>query len=114
MTSGHKRFPSLIVVQGPVPNQVFQVNKPSITIGRHSENDIHIEDKEISRLHARLRRTGNDWMIEDIKSRNGVWVNNRQITSPTILQDGDTISLGSNFRFQIIFPKEKGTKQEQK
>lgn len=65
-------------------------------IGRASENEMVVEDSQASRRHALLEcRAGRDWMITDLGSRNGTFLNGRRLISPTELHEGDRIRLGS-------------------
>ena len=45
-----------------------------ITIGRTSNNDIVLNDSSVSRLHAYIRRDGNNWIVADAGSKNGSWL----------------------------------------
>lgn len=87
---------SLIQKKGPEPNRDFQLEKEYITIGRGKANDIVIDDPEVSRNHASLTRHESGWMIEDLGSVNGVWINGQRISEPTILRPGDQVSFGPN------------------
>ncbi len=63
------------------------------TIGRWEDNDITIDDRWVSRHHARLRREGDQYVVEDLGSKNGTLVNGRRIAGPTLLADGDQIQV---------------------
>lgn len=63
-------------------------------IGRDAKNDIHLEDRSVSRFHARLERTSNEYLIIDTGSRNGVAINGRRIESAHPLRPGDRLLLG--------------------
>lgn len=71
------------------------------TIGRDRSNAIVLPDLQVSRNHAMVRRLGNaDYYLIDSGSANGSKVNSRRITSPTLLHDGDRITIGTTeFRF---------------
>lgn len=66
----------------------------SVSIGRGLDSDIVIDGGMVSRRHARLTARGTHWMIEDLESTHGTWVNGQRI-SATVLRDGDRISLGA-------------------
>jgi pSer/pThr/pTyr-binding forkhead associated (FHA) protein len=73
-------------------------------IGRHSENDIVIEDPTVSRYHARLVKKGGNYYIENLEGRNGVYVNGLRISQLTKLDDYDIVKIGSylfNWRLYI-------------
>ncbi|WP_406047658.1 FHA domain-containing protein [Kribbella sp. NBC_00889] len=66
----------------------------SITIGRASNADIRLTaDDQISRIHARLARSGSTWTLID-ESRNGTALNGRRLAAPTPLTDNDQIQIG--------------------
>jgi pSer/pThr/pTyr-binding forkhead associated (FHA) protein len=48
----------------------------------------------VSRRHARLRRDGDRWILEDLRSTNGTAVNGRPVTAPVALHDGDFVTFG--------------------
>ena len=66
----------------------------SLTIGRALESDVVVDGGTVSRKHARLIARGTHWMIEDLESTHGTWVNGRRI-SAAMLRDGDRIGLGT-------------------
>jgi len=75
-------------------------------IGRAPDNDICIPDSGVSGIHARIVREGNAWVLEDLQSRNGTFVNDEQIERAT-LADGDLIGIGKvDLKFSA--PPERG------
>jgi hypothetical protein len=71
------------------------MDRPKLTIGRDASNDLSLDDPDVSRWHAVLLRTGSEWLIEDTASTNGTYVNGLRITSPTTLNNGDTLRVGN-------------------
>jgi pSer/pThr/pTyr-binding forkhead associated (FHA) protein len=65
-----------------------------LKIGRHSENDVVIEDKSVSRFHARLFCRGNKYFIENVQGQNGIYVNGIRIYNTTRLDELDVVRLG--------------------
>ncbi|MFB0545610.1 MAG: FHA domain-containing protein, partial [Anaerolineae bacterium] len=86
---------SLIVRQGPLVGQSFPLTKADITVGRVMGNDVIINHPQVSRRHARLTWDGRRFIIQDLGSTNGTFVNGLRITASQPLKDGDTIGLGS-------------------
>lgn len=84
----------LVVRRGPQPNQVYELNKDILTIGRDITNDITINDPEVSRHHMRLTRGAAGFTLEDLGSTNGTFVNGQRLTAPRPLSNGDLIGLG--------------------
>jgi adenylate cyclase len=73
----------------------FDLARAETHIGRAVENnDLILNDEKISRWHALLRRVGNAYLLIDLNSANGTFVNGKQIKEH-LLEDKDTISIGS-------------------
>lgn len=79
---------------GPTPGKALQLNLPEMILGRDIQVDLVIQDAEVSRRHARLTLQGNAYMIEDLGSTNGTFINGQRLTTPHVLQPGDLIMLG--------------------
>lgn len=73
---------------------VFPITGRSILIGRVN-SDIVVDDPEVSSNHARILRQGDSWLLEDLGSRNGTYVNDELIDHPVKLSPGDRIVVGS-------------------
>lgn len=84
----------LDVQQGPNAGHAYPLRAETITIGRGSENQIVLDDPQVSRHHARLTWQGNSFLLEDLGSVNGTWVNGVRIVSPVLLRPGDSIGIG--------------------
>lgn len=84
-------------------DRAYQLTGRAEHIGRESANDIVVPDINVSRVHAEIRCEPNGtWVITDLGSTNGVYVNGRQVkTAP--LRDADMITLGtSELEFQLL------------
>jgi pSer/pThr/pTyr-binding forkhead associated (FHA) protein len=86
----------LVLRVGPSPGKVFPIMKNEITIGRDINNDIVINDSEISRRHCRLVMSGDSYVIEDLGSTNGTWMNDQRLTGSHQLVSGEKFRLGDN------------------
>jgi SARP family transcriptional regulator, regulator of embCAB operon len=74
----------------------------STRIGRRPDNDVVLDDDDVSRYHAVVIDTGTGFVISDLRSTNGVYVAGRRIRGSVTLADGDQIRIGSYlFTFQI-------------
>jgi DNA-binding response OmpR family regulator len=71
----------------------WPLDKPRTTIGRWEDNNIVVDDRWVSRYHARIRRENDHYVIEDLSSKNGTFVNGRRISEPTVLADGDQVQV---------------------
>src|ERR1700749_555390 len=69
-------------------------NKPEVTIGRVQGNDIVLPKGNVSKRHARIVLEDGKFIIVDLKSTNGTYVNGRKITSPLVVKDSDKIYIG--------------------
>lgn len=74
--------------------QHFPLTKTHLTIGRVQGNDVVLDDSDISRHHASLDWDGQRFLLDDLKSTNGTFVNGVKITAPQFLENGDSIGLG--------------------
>ena len=74
----------------------YDIPGDSVCIGRSPDNDIHIKDKYASREHFKLERKGNKYFIRDLKSKNGTFVNGKQIRPDSAyeVEEGITIVVG--------------------
>ena len=84
----------LTVRQGPVPGKVIELAKEVLVIGRDVNNDIVVNDAEVSRTHTRLTLQADGYLVEDLASTNGTFVNGQRLTTPRLLRSGDMLGLG--------------------
>jgi predicted RNase H-like nuclease (RuvC/YqgF family) len=90
--------PALICLTGDAPKR-FALTKNTITVGRGPQCDLQIVTHFVSREHARLTMSGGATLIEDLGSRNGVFVNSVRVDRRR-LQQGDLVTIGeTQFRF---------------
>lgn len=85
----------LIVTDGTGTTKDFPLTKERVTIGRHADNDISLNDKAVSGHHCVVITILQDSFLEDLDSTNGTIVNGKQISKHP-LSNGDVISLGRN------------------
>ncbi len=88
----------LIMSSGPSIGKVFSLEKPEMFVGRDLNNDIVINDPEISRRHARFVLHSGGCMLEDLGSTNGTFLNSQRITGPVALTHGQMITFGEKIR----------------
>jgi pSer/pThr/pTyr-binding forkhead associated (FHA) protein len=86
----------LVMRTGPNPGKTFTLNKPEMYIGRDISNDIVINDAEVSRKHVRFIAQGDQYVIEDLGSTNGTFINGQRIAGPHALSSGESIQMGEN------------------
>ncbi len=84
----------LTIRKGPKVGSTYPLPEGgSVSIGRHANNQIVIDDPMVSRHHARLVWRRDTFLLEDQGSANGTWVNNILITGPVALRAGDLVGL---------------------
>ncbi|HKA88386.1 MAG TPA: GGDEF domain-containing protein [Haliangiales bacterium] len=83
----------LVVIGGPNLGRHYPLSSPEYVIGRIPEAHIQIDADSVSRRHARVVRDGRDWVVEDLGSTNGTFVNAHKVERAH-LRDGDLIVVG--------------------
>ena len=86
----------------------YQLQKGvSLTIGRHEDNDMAVEDPSVSGHHAKIDAIGNRFVLIDLQSKNGTFVNEQLIDSHWLI-DGDVIDIGEH---TLVFEQEEEEEQ---
>jgi sigma-B regulation protein RsbU (phosphoserine phosphatase) len=83
----------LQILRGMTPGKIYPLTAERIVLGRHPECDIVVDAGAISRQHAVITRSQNDFYVEDLKSRNGTYVNGEQIHGRRLLQENDRVKI---------------------
>ena len=89
----------LVVKRGPNAGSRFLLDKDVTTAGRHPESDIFLDDVTVSRRHAEFRRDGARFVVRDVGSLNGTYLNRERIDE-TDLTGGDEVQIG---KFRLVF-----------
>lgn len=84
----------LVVVEGPLTGTVIPLSTAQVTIGRAPDSTLVIEDDYASSRHARIYPAEGSWLVEDLGSTNGTWIDRTRITSPTLLTVGAPLRVG--------------------
>jgi len=75
----------------------------ALMIGRDEDCDIHLPDRQVSRNHARIYWTGEQFRVEDLGSKNGTHVNGQEVQSTSApLQDGDELQIALRFKLAFV------------
>jgi hypothetical protein len=85
---------SLVVVEGPLTGTVIPLGTGDVTIGRAPDSTLVLDDDYASNAHSRLTLTNGTWMVTDLGSTNGTWVDRSRITGPTPLTLGHQLKVG--------------------
>jgi predicted component of type VI protein secretion system len=101
----------MIVRSGPNPGTVFDLMKEVTLIGRDVTNEVVVGDAEVSRQHARLTRTPGGYVLEDLGSTNGTFVNGERLMAPRVLNPGDLVAFGEtvSLLFDALAPEAAAT-----
>ena len=83
-----------VMRSGPTPGATFPLEGDQLIIGRDAVSNVAINDAEVSRKHARLNFQGGKYVLEDLGSTNGTFVNGQRLVSAAVLKPGDVVSLG--------------------
>jgi len=101
--------PRLVAVNGPSSGQTFYLNEPVVSIGRLGSSDVCLEDPFVSRHHCLIRNEGDEYVIEDLHSANGTYLDGERINAGS-LKEGCLIAIGtSRFLFKLKNPEESIT-----
>ena len=99
-------IPRLVAIDGPLSGRTFYLDESRVSIGRLESNDIRLEDLYVSRRHSLIRNEGDEYIIEDLNSANGTYLNGERVNAGS-LKEGSIIQIGtSRFLFRLQNPEE--------
>ena len=94
-----QHFGTLMVRSGPQAGQRFVLDASLTKLGRHPDSEISLDDISVSRRLAEIERLSTEYVLRDVGSMNGTYVNQKRVDG-VVLQQGDEILVG---RFRLIF-----------
>ena len=97
----------LVVKRGPNAGSRFLLDRDTTSAGRHPDSDIFLDDVTVSRRHAEFRSDAGEFVVVDVGSLNGTYVN-REPVDTAVLANGDEVQIG---KFRLVFltgPREPG------
>ena len=89
----------LVVKRGPNAGSRFLLDAETTTAGRHPESDIFLDDVTVSRRHAEFVREGGGFLVRDVGSLNGTYLNRERIDAAG-LAGGDEVQIG---KYRLVF-----------
>jgi hypothetical protein len=93
----------LTITGGDHSGRNFALSEPEYLVGRHRDNTIQLADLGVSGFHARIYRGPEGYVLEDLRSRNGSWVNGERVYHCT-LAHGDRIHIGqTDLLYELLF-----------
>jgi pSer/pThr/pTyr-binding forkhead associated (FHA) protein len=91
----------LLVQRGPDSGARFLLDSDSVSVGRHPDSDIFLDDISVSRRHGTFTRSGEGgYTVTDLGSLNGTYVNRDRIDSEITLSGGDEVQIG---KYRLIY-----------
>ncbi|MEA5078889.1 MAG: FHA domain-containing protein [Anaerolineaceae bacterium] len=92
----------LIIESGPSAGTELLLEKEDLTLGRDVNNDLVINDPEVSRKHARLLKEGDSYVYEDLGSTNGTFILGERLSRPTLLVPNSKITIGERVQLSFV------------
>ena len=93
----------IIIARGPQKGSRFLITADGVSIGRSAESAVFLDDVTVSRSHARIEKTGKDFVLKDAGSLNGTYIKNLSV-SEHLLVSGDEFQIGK-FHLRFIGSK---------
>ena len=95
--------PVLIIHEGEKAGQRWTIRENELVIGRGGECDLVLPERQVSREHIRIFRADDGYFLEDLDSKNGTWVNGKQVKATTVpLRDGDEIQIALAVKITFV------------
>ncbi|MCS7260805.1 MAG: FHA domain-containing protein, partial [Anaerolineae bacterium] len=92
----------LILQEGNSPQRQWLLDAPEVLIGRSPDCRVVLNDRQTSRHHARIACTPKGYILEDLGSKNGTYLNGQRLTKPARLVDGDEIGIAFAARLRFV------------
>ena len=86
--------PTIQILSGPFTGRLYTLERDVTIIGRNPECDVVLQPKSVSRKHAAIVRKRGGFLLKDMGSTRGTYVNGQKLTQPVLLEDGQTIQIG--------------------
>ncbi len=102
MSQSTDEFPIIVWMDGSLSNPHWAVDRAEMILGRDESCDIVIPVRQISRQHVRLISHEGSCTVEDMRSKNGTWVNGYRLTGMRQLEDGDEIRVAKDIRLRFV------------
>jgi pSer/pThr/pTyr-binding forkhead associated (FHA) protein len=88
-------IPELVVIEpADQRGRAYPLNNEA-SIGRAAGCQITVDDTYVSQIHARVFTRDGQWLVEDLGSTNGTWMNRQRVSGPMVVQKGDRLQVGN-------------------
>ena len=94
--------PVLVVNEGELTGQRWTLGDEAVVIGRGNDSDIVLPERQVSRHHLKILYHDGRYLLEDLDSKNGTFLNGQQIHGTVPLQDGDEIQIALCVRMLFV------------
>jgi len=91
---GSANATKLVLIEGDRKGHTLRLDRREITIGRSDDSDLVIDDEYASTHHAKLVQVGTDWVLQDLNSTNGTFINGSRVNTPANLKVGTPVRIG--------------------
>lgn len=95
-------MPMLFIKEGQLAGQSWILDQDVVIIGRGTDCEIFLPERPVSRHHARIERRNQGYVLIDLGSKNGTYVNGQEISQPCLLQDGDEVQIALCVKLSFV------------
>ena len=93
----------LIIQNGQKAGERWLLDSDIVIIGREAgETDLLLPERQVSRKHAKIERTETGFLLTDLESKNGTFLNGKELREPKMLQDGDEIQIALSVKIAFV------------
>ena len=89
-------MPKIYIMKGPEKGRSFELKGDMTTIGRGVDADIRLSDKTVSKRHTQIMQRGNKYVLKDLGSKNGTFLDGKRIIADTLheIREGVSVAIG--------------------
>ena len=84
----------LVIIEGEKTGQMVRLERREITLGRSPDSDLIVDDEYASTHHAKLILINNDWLIQDLNSTNGTYLDGSRVGTPAVVKLNTPVRVG--------------------
>jgi hypothetical protein len=84
----------LVIIEGEKTGQMVRLERREITLGRSPDSDLIVDDEYASTHHAKLILINNDWLIQDLNSTNGTYLDGSRVGTPAVVNLNTPVRVG--------------------